>query len=172
MTHHPKPVDVLTTGCPVPEEQQPINEYVNLKESWFYRWAALELRGYLTPMVWIWGLSWVLIGPIAATSFPPARHLTQFLLSSTLGTLSMLLFPLGHLYLGWVYVCDRLRKDTIFYEESGWYDGQQWSKPPEVILRDRLIVSHEIQPVLRRLQITFLVLVSLLLVGSLLWLWI
>ena len=28
---------------------------------------------------------------------------------------------------------------TVPYEESGWYDGQIWIKPPEILLQDRLI---------------------------------
>ncbi|MFN5863064.1 MAG: CGLD27 family protein, partial [Pseudanabaena sp.] len=27
--------------CPVPKEQQPLNEYIELKEAFFYRWAKL-----------------------------------------------------------------------------------------------------------------------------------
>lgn len=33
---------------------------------------------------------------------------------------------------GWSYVGDRLLSAVIPYEESGWYDGQMWVKPPEV----------------------------------------
>ena len=32
--------------CPVPEEQQPVNEYEQLKESWFFRWATLDEAPY------------------------------------------------------------------------------------------------------------------------------
>jgi len=35
---------------------------------------------------------------------------------------------------GWSYVGDRLLSAVIPYEESGWYDGQMWVKPPEVSL--------------------------------------
>lgn len=33
---------------------------------------------------------------------------------------------------GWSYVGDRLLSAVVPYEESGWYDGQMWVKPPEV----------------------------------------
>lgn len=33
---------------------------------------------------------------------------------------------------GWSYVGDRLLSAVIPYEETGWYDGQMWVKPPEV----------------------------------------
>jgi len=36
------------------------------------------------------------------------------------------------IYLGWSYVGDRLLSAVVPYEETGWYDGQMWVKPPEV----------------------------------------
>lgn len=33
---------------------------------------------------------------------------------------------------GWSYVGDRLLSAVVPYEETGWYDGQLWVKPPEV----------------------------------------
>lgn len=33
---------------------------------------------------------------------------------------------------GWSYVGDRLLSAVVAYEETGWYDGQMWVKPPEV----------------------------------------
>jgi len=44
--------------CPVPTEQQPIHEYQELKDSWFFRWAKLELGDYGLKLAWVWGLSW------------------------------------------------------------------------------------------------------------------
>jgi hypothetical protein len=43
---------------------------------------------------------------------------------------------------------------TVPYEESGWYDGQVWIKPPEILLQDRLVGTYEIYPGIIRLQIT------------------
>lgn len=33
---------------------------------------------------------------------------------------------------GWSYVGDRLLSAVVPYEETGWYDGQLYVKPPEV----------------------------------------
>lgn len=76
---------------------------------------------------------------------------------------------LVRLYLGWYYVSDRLTSATVFYEESGWYDGQTWIKPEEVLNRDRLIATYEIKPILRRLQLTFASLAGMFVVGSIVW---
>ena len=52
---------------------------------------------------------------------------------------------------------------TVPYEESGWYDGQIWIKPPEILLQDRLIGTYEIYTGLQRLQKTVVFLFILLL---------
>lgn len=146
--------------CPVPEEQQPLNEYTNLVESWFYRWATLKLSSYITPILWLWVISWLIAGPIAAYSFSPQKHLVQFMLCGIAGANGLVGLPLLLLYFGWRYVGDRLSRETVSYEESGWYDGQTWQKPSELITRDRLIVTYQIRPWLVRLQRTFILLLT------------
>jgi hypothetical protein len=156
--------------CPVPEEQQPVNEYEQLKESWFFRWATLDRLAYGKKLAWLWLWSWVIVGPIAAASFPLKKAFFPFLFSGTFGVTLAVGLVLLRLYLGWIYVHDRLRSEKIFYEESGWYDGQIWTKTPAVLTRDRLIVSYQIEPILNRLQKTALVLGSLLASSGTLWL--
>jgi Conserved in the green lineage and diatoms 27 len=56
-------------------------------------------------------------------------------------------------------------------QETGWYDGERFVKPPEVLARDRLLGTYEVSPVIRRLRKTMLsaggslVLATVLLVG-------
>lgn len=160
--------EVSLSSCPVPDEQQPINEYTELKESWFFRWATCHWRGYLTGIAWVWGLSWLVSGPVAAASFPPSKHPTLFFLSAAGGAGLFLTLALLRLYLGWCYVRDRLLSRIVTYEESGWYDGQAWPKPPEILARDQLIVSYQIQPIFQRLHWTFAGLGILVMTGLLL----
>jgi hypothetical protein len=63
---------------------------------------------------------------------------------------------------GWSHVKQRLDSAKIFYEESGWYDGQTWEKPEADLAKDRLLVAYEIKPVLTRLQKTLLGIVGFL----------
>lgn len=155
--------------CPVPAEQQPINEYQQLKESWFFSWATLDWRAYLKPVIILWLVSWLVAAPVAEVSFPFQKYPAQFLLSAAAGAMVIPALALLRLWLGWFYVRDRLLKAEIFYEESGWYDGQTWEKPEAVQERDRLIVSYQIQPILKRLQWTFGSLGLILLAGALVW---
>jgi hypothetical protein len=155
--------------CPVPTEQQPINEYQELNDSWFFSWVTLDMRSYIMKLAWVWGWSWLVAGPLAAASFAPKKYFVQFLLCGGAGAGVFLALTLLRLYLGWSYVRDRLLRETIFYEESGWYDGQTWTKPPEILTRDRLIVSYQVQPILQRLKRTFGILVVFVFGGSLIW---
>lgn len=155
--------------CPVPTEQQPINEFQELQESWFFRWGTLAQGGYMMKLACVWGVSWLIAGPLAAASFAPSRYTVKFLLCGAAGAGVFLALILLRLYLGWSYVRDRLLKETIFYEESGWYDGQTWTKPPEILTRDRLIVSYQLQPILKRLKRTFGILILLVFGGTLIW---
>lgn len=154
-----------TSVCPVPNEQQPLNEYQDLVNSWFYGWATWPWLSYLKPFLILWAVSWLVVGPVAATSFPISKYPVQFALSGGAGAFLIPVLILTRLYLGWRYVRDRLYQEIVSYEESGWYDGQTWTKPPEVLQRDRLIVSYEIKPIMERLHQTFAI-VALVLVGE------
>jgi hypothetical protein len=141
--------------CPVPDEQQPINEYQQLRESWFYSWVTRDLRGYITPIVVLWCGSWLISGPVASVSFPIHKDFLHFCLSASVGALLIPGLALLQVYLGWGYVADRLQRQSISYEESGWYDGQVWDKPDDMLQRDRLVFDYDVKPLLKRLQQTF-----------------
>lgn len=162
-------VESSVCACPVPFEQQPINEYQELKDSWFFSWATLTWQGFLGKIACVWGWSWLLAGPVAAASFAPVKAPGQFVLSGAALSSFLMGLVLLRLYLGWSYVRSRLQNPTVFYEESGWYDGQFWQKPPEVLTRDQLIVTYQVQPILQRLQQTFGWLALCFCMGSVIW---
>lgn len=155
---------------PVPTEQQPLNEYEQLNNSWFFSWVTLKTLPYVRKLIWVWLWGWLVSGPIAAASFPIGKYPLMFILTATGGSLIFVIFTLLQLYLGWSYVSNRLAKEIIFYEESGWYDGQHWQKPPEVLNRDRLVVSYQVKPILQRLKISFATVMGLFSASGLMWL--
>ncbi len=148
--------------CPVPPEQLPINQYQDMRDSWFYRWASQTPWAYTKPLIILWCLSWAISGPMAAASFAPAKHPWDFGLWAAAGALVLPLLALVQLYTGWIHVGQRLRQEAVPYEESGWYDGQIWTKPEDILNRDRLLVEYQVQPVLRRMQKTFAILILLM----------
>jgi hypothetical protein len=143
-----------SSTCPVPLEQQPLNEYRSLAESWFFRWATLELGDYIKPIGLLWLGSWVISGPVSAASFGPSKHPIEFTFWAAAGACILPTITVVRLYLGWTYIRKRLFSTKVFYEESGWYDGQMWEKNPDRLNQDRLVAIYEVQPILARMQMT------------------
>ena len=155
--------------CPVPLEQQPIHEYEQLKESWLCAWGILALGQYLRKVAWVAFWSLVFVAPLSMSIYAPAKEPLKFVLLSSIGVSLLSALFLCRIYLGWRYVKDRLQRDRIFYEESGWYDGQTWLKPETMLNRDRLIVSYEIEPILQRLYKTFGSIAAIAAISGLVW---
>ncbi|CAI5970508.1 unnamed protein product [Closterium sp. NIES-64] len=133
------------TDCPVPEEQQPINEYQSLLESAVFPWVTLDGLNYALRLLGIGVVVSALIGwPIASLTFDPKRDALQCLLGSLGGGQLAVTLAALRLYLGWSYIGNRLFSATVEYEETGWYDGQVWVKTPELLARDRLLASYKV----------------------------
>ena len=151
--------------CPVPAEQQPLRQYEELLASWFFRWPSTSFAALSRRLA----QGWLLLLPITllvASGSIPLRHDMPRLFAA--GAVSALVLPLLLLvrqWLGWTYVHRRLMRERITYEESGWYDGQEWEKPLEWREKDLLIAQHQVRPVLGRL-LAISVLAALLLWGA------
>ncbi|MGD1901056.1 MAG: CGLD27 family protein [Geitlerinemataceae cyanobacterium] len=155
--------------CPVPEEQQPLNEYQELNESGFFQSCSAPLGQYFKTLAWVAFPSLAIALPVSAASFSPEKYPLEFVLASLAGAVVSLTFAVVRLYLGWDYIRNRLESPTVFYEESGWYDGQTWTKTPEIRARDRLVVEYQIQPIVRRLKRTFLGITLSFVLGTIVW---
>eukprot|EP00262_Sarcandra_glabra_P013610 TRINITY_DN3816_c0_g1_i1.p1 TRINITY_DN3816_c0_g1~~TRINITY_DN3816_c0_g1_i1.p1 ORF type:complete len:304 (-),score=36.69 TRINITY_DN3816_c0_g1_i1:71-982(-) len=139
----------------VPFEQRPVNEYSSLKDSSLYSWGELSPGPFFLRLGSLWLVAFTVLGaPIAAASFNPSREPLRFVLAAGTGTLFLVSLVVLRIYLGWSYVGDRLLSAVIPYEETGWYDGQMWAKPPEVLARDRLLGSYKVKPVIKLLKQT------------------
>ena len=62
---------------------------------------------------------------------------------------------------------ERLVRERVDYEESGWYDGQVWEKPLAWRQRDLLVARHQVQPVMDRLRRALLLTLALMSSGML-----
>ncbi|KZV35472.1 hypothetical protein F511_30462 [Dorcoceras hygrometricum] len=139
----------------VPFEQRPVNEYSSLKESSLYSWADLGPGSFFLRLGGLWLVTFTVLGvPIAAASFNLSKDPLRFFLAAGTGTLFLVSLIVLRIYLGWSYVGDRLLSAVIPYEETGWYDGQMWVKPPEILARDRLLGSYKVKPVIKLLKQT------------------
>jgi hypothetical protein len=163
------PMSAPVSICPVPNEQRPINEFKSLQESWFFGWSSADFKTFIVRLGLLWCGSCVIVGPIAASGFAPSEALGHFCLATSGGGLFLMSLVLLRLYLGWGYVYRRLHCEAVYYEETGWYDGQSWTKPVAELTQDRLISAYQVQPILLRLKYSFGILGLVCLVGQSLW---
>jgi hypothetical protein len=151
--------------CPVPKDQRPLNEYKKLKESSNFFWCIQDKKSYFKSLFYMCLSSLLFCFFVLQLSSFPVNNINFLFLSSVLAAIILVIFLCLRSYLGWQYIYSRLMEATVPYEESGWYDGQIWIKPPEVLLQDRLIGTYEIYPGLLRLQFTLIFLSSLFFTG-------
>eukprot|EP00899_Mesostigma_viride_P008119 jgi/Mesvir1/17308/Mv07705-RA.1 len=144
-----------TVECPVPPDQRPIFEYRALKSDFSLK-VPRELPVFATQLVIPAVAGLLVAGPVAGYTFPVDKHPAEFALSTMAGTLVPVAMVVLRSYLSWSYVGNRLFSATVEYEESGWWDGQTWVKPPEVLARDRLLGLYQVKPVLEMLKGTLL----------------
>ena len=153
----------------VPKDQRPINELQELKEDTLYSWGSLDIQDYIIRLAGIAVFFGGFIGgPIASQSWAFDRHPAEWLISVAVGSLIIVSLVVIRIFLGWSYVSDRLLSATYPYEETGWYDGQVFVKPPEILARDRLLGTYEAKPVLAKLKGTLIGSGTMLLTSALL----
>ena len=140
--------------CPVPKDQRPLNEYKKLKESTNFAWCIQTQNDYFKSLIIISVTSLAFAFFLLTVSSFSVANPKYLLLYSCLTGIVIITFFCLRSYLGWQYIYSRLMEATVPYEESGWYDGQVWIKPPEILLQDRLVGTYEIYPGIIRLQIT------------------
>jgi Conserved in the green lineage and diatoms 27 len=158
-------------SIPIPREQRPINEYQELCDSFFFRWATIEPRRYIIGLVAVWSGAWLIAGPVAAFSFEPTTSPFLFFLAGAAGAGLALSLVMARLYLGWFHVYDRLVSARVSYEETGGHDGSYWKKPAEELAKDRLLVQYRVFPVIQRLRRTLAVVAFLGCFDAVAWWW-
>ena len=136
--------------CPVPREQQPTNEFIELSKSKIFSWPKTK-KSLILILIKFWVGAFVLFLVISSGSVYFKTSSLKYILLSLFSSLSIPLLISLRLYLGWNHIFKRLISEKVEYEESGWYDGQVWEKP--LVLREKeiLIASIEVKPILRNL---------------------
>lgn len=144
-----------TVECPVPWEQQPVNEYQMLNETGLFAWATDDILsfGIRISAVTV-GISALVGYPVVSLSINAQQEFLKCCLGALCGGILAATVVTLRLYLGWAYIGNRLFSATVEYEETGWYDGEVWVKPPEVLARDRLLGSYKVKPALLRMKVT------------------
>ena len=153
--------------CPVPREQQPTNEFIELSKSIIFSWAKTK-KSLILVLVKFWLGAFIIFLIISSGSIYFRTSLLKYVLLSIFSSLSIPLLIAIKLYLGWNHVFKRLSSEKVEYEESGWYDGQVWIKPLVLKEKESLIASIEVKPILKNLIQIFSIISVLALSGILL----
>ena len=152
--------------CPVPKEQQPTNEFIELSKSKIFSWPKTK-KSLVIVLIKFWVATFVLFLIISSGSIYFKSSLLRYTLLSFFSSLSIPLLISIRLYLGWNHVFKRLNAERVEYEESGWYDGQVWIKPLVLKEKESLIASIEVKPILKNLIQIFSIISVLALSGIL-----
>ena len=137
-------------NCPVPKDQQPTNEFIELSKSKIFSLPKSK-KTFLFILIKYWLGTFFIFLAISSGSIYFETSTLKYILLSFFSSLSFpFLFSL-RLYLGWSHIFKRLNSEKIEYEESGWYDGQIWIKPLNLKEKESLIALLEVKPILKNL---------------------
>ena len=152
--------------CPVPKEQQPTNEFLELSNSKVFALAKTNKK-FSIILITIWLIAFLIFLVISSGSTYFDDYLLKYIFLSFFGSLSIPLLITIRLLLGWRHIYKRLTSEIIEYEESGWYDGQIWIKPIQLKEKESLIASLEVKPILKNLTQVTSIIISFILFGIL-----
>ena len=152
--------------CPVPREQQPTNEFIELSKSKIFSWPKTK-KTLILVLAKFWLITFVLFLAISSGSIYFKTSILKYILLSFFSSLSIPILISIRLYLGWNHIFRRLISERVEYEESGWYDGQVWLKPLVLKEKESLIASIEVKPILKNL-IQILSIISVLALSGIL----
>ena len=153
--------------CPVPKDQQPTNEFIELSKSIIFSWPKTK-KSLILILIKFWLGTFVLFLIISSGSIYFKTSVLKYTLLSFFSSLSIPLLISIRLYLGWNHVFKRLTSEKVEYEESGWYDGRVWIKPLVLKEKESLIALIEVKPILKNLIQIFSIISVLALSGILL----
>ena len=146
-------------NCPVPKDQQPTNEFIELSKSKIFTWPKSK-KSFLFILLQFWMGTFFIFVVISSGSAYFETSTLRYILLSFFSSLSLPFLFSIRLYLGWNHIFKRLTSEKVEYEESGWYDGQVWIKPLNLKEKESLIASLEVKPILKNLtQILSLIIV-------------
>ena len=152
--------------CPIPEDQKPINMYLELKEDQSTNWTTLSNKSYDKKLfsLFFGYFSFVsffrllilepLNYPINFNQLPDNLSLSNWFILTIISSLLCLFLFLVVVFSRWKQLEKDFNNPYVFYEESSWYDGQVWKKPLFILKNDRLISSQRITPIVIRLSRT------------------
>ena len=154
-------------NCPVPKDQQPTNEFIELSKSKIFTWPKSK-KAFSFILLKFWIGTFFIFVLISSGSVYFETSTLRYILLSFFSSLSLPFLFSIRLYLGWNHIFKRLTSEKVEYEESGWYDGQIWIKPIKLKEQESLIALLEVKPILKNLIQILSIIIIFVLIGILL----
>ena len=154
------------SNCPVPKNQQPTNEFIELSKSKIFSLPKSK-KSFIYILLKFWIGTFLIFIVISSGSIYFETDLLRYILLSFFCSLSLPFLFSIRLYLGWNHIFKRLNSEKVEYEESGWYDGQIWFKPVNIKEKESLIALSEVKPILKNLIQIISLIITLALFGIL-----
>ncbi len=154
-------------NCPVPKDQQPTNEFIELSKSKIFTWPKSK-KSFSVILLKFWIGTFFIFVVISSGSVYFETSTLRYVLLSFFSSLSLPFLLSIRLYLGWNHIFKRLTSEKVEYEESGWYDGQIWIKPVKLKEKESLIALLEVKPILKNLIQILSIIIIVALIGILL----
>ena len=154
-------------NCPVPKDQQPTNEFIELSKSKIFTWPKSK-KSFSFILLKFWIGTFLIFIVISSGSVYFETSTLRYILISFFSGLSLPFLFSIRLYLGWNHIFKRLTSEKVEYEESGWYDGQIWIKPVKLKEKETLIALLEVKPILKNLIQILSLIIIFALIGILL----
>ena len=158
---------IRDSNCPVPKDQQPTNEFIELSKSKIFTWPKSK-KSFLLILLKFWIGTFFIFVVISSGSVYFETSTLRYILISFFSSLSLPFLFSIRLYLGWNHIFKRLTSEKVEYEESGWYDGQIWIKPVKLKEKETLIALLEVKPILKNLIQILSLIIIFALIGILL----
>ena len=155
------------SNCPVPKNQQPTNEFIELSKSKIFSWPKSK-KSLFSILFKFWLGTFILFIVISSGSVYFQKAILKYVLLSLFSSLILPFLLTIRLYLGWNHIFKRLTSEKVEYEESGWYDGKIWIKPVSLKEKESLIALLEVKPILKNLIQSLSLIVVFALLGILL----
>jgi hypothetical protein len=150
----------------VPPAQRPLQQYEELRDSWFFAWPSRGNGGLAKALLGCWLLALPPSLLVASGSWVLRYRPMELALAAAVAATLLPVLLLVRQWLGWRSIHRRLVSEKVEYEESGWYDGQVWEKPLSWRQQDLLVAQHQVRPVLSRLERALAIGAGLMLAGT------
>lgn len=125
--------------CPIPDDQKPMNQYIELKENNVFTWLIKQLRTKNFESFFLF-LCFLLF----------QKLLKKFILIFCIYLFFFFFFLFFFFRLKEIY--SLFLQSRILYEEASWFDIQCWDKPFFLIKNDSLLANQKIRPQLQWLS--------------------